>query len=201
MAYEFSQDWFSHNIGKWTEILDKYEPHIVLEIGSFEGRSTAFLIEYLGDKYPISLDVIDTWEGGMEHEGINFQVIEERFNNNVREAVKRAKNEIYFRKHKAKSLEALIDLSLLLDLEEHFDLIYIDGSHEAPYVLSDALLSFNLLRKDGIIIFDDYEWGKELYDPTLSPKLAIDAFLSIYQNYLEVLHKGWQVIIKKTKSL
>ena len=38
----------------------------------------------------------------------------------------------------------------------NFDLIYIDASHYAPDVLSDAVLAFKLLKPGGILIFDDY---------------------------------------------
>ena len=36
------------------------------------------------------------------------------------------------------------------------DLIYIDGSHLAKDVLSDAILSWKLLKPSGVMIFDDY---------------------------------------------
>ena len=43
--------------------------------------------------------------------------------------------------------------------DEFFDIIYIDGNHEPEYVLEDAVLSFRKLKKNGIMIFDDYGWG------------------------------------------
>ena len=41
---------------------------------------------------------------------------------------------------------------------ESFDIIYIDGSHAVNDVLEDAVLSFRLLKPEGILIFDDYRW-------------------------------------------
>lgn len=39
-----------------------------------------------------------------------------------------------------------------------FDLIYIDGSHMALDVYNDLINSFPLLKKNGIIVCDDYLW-------------------------------------------
>ena len=48
---EFSSDWFSHNFGIWSQLLDTHGAEFKegLEIGSFEGRSAVFLLEYLPD--------------------------------------------------------------------------------------------------------------------------------------------------------
>jgi Methyltransferase domain len=81
-----------------------------------------------------------------------------------------------------------------------FDVIYIDGSHVAVDVLIDAVLSWDLLKAGGIMIFDDYEWQEWLGDavPSMSkPKIAIDAFIAVLQPRIEVLYKGWQVVIRK----
>lgn len=66
---------------------------------------------------------------------------------------------------------------------EPFDLIYIDGSHRAADVLIDAVMSFQLLRIGGMMIFDDYIWTMEPQgqeDLLNMPKPAIDAFTSIF---------------------
>ena len=74
--------------------------------------------------------------------------------------------------------------------KELFDLIYIDGSHTAPDVLTDAVLAFQLLRVGGVMIFDDYLWSMEapLYvDPLNMPKPAIDAFTMIFMRKVRVM--------------
>ena len=81
--------------------------------------------------------------------------------------------------------------------EKSADYIYIDGSHLAIDVLSDAVLSWGLLKDDGILIFDDYGWGIHTTDEKQKPKLAIDAFLSAYREHYQVLESGWQVYLKK----
>lgn len=79
----------------------------------------------------------------------------------------------------------------------YLDFVYIDGSHLAKDVMSDAVLSFHLLKVGGIIIFDDYGWGIHTDDVTQKPKLAIDSFLTTYQKYYDVLLTGWQIAIRK----
>lgn len=88
-------------------------------------------------------------------------------------------------------------------LRKHFsdtefaDYIYVDGSHLAIDVLSDAVLSWSLLKVGGILIFDDYGWGIHTNDEKQKPKLAIDAFLSAYTQHYQLLQLNWQVFLKK----
>ncbi len=78
-------------------------------------------------------------------------------------------------------------------------MIYIDGSHVAKDVMADALLSWHLLKPEGFLIFDDYAWD-HYPDPTLTPRLAIDAFLSMFSQDIQVLHKAYQVIVQRHAS-
>lgn len=82
-------------------------------------------------------------------------------------------------------------------IPETVDYVYVDGSHLAIDVLSDAVLSWSLLKVDGILIFDDYGWGAHTTDEKQKPKLAIDAFLSAYTGHYQVIEMGWQVFLKK----
>ena len=76
------------------------------------------------------------------------------------------------------------------------------GSHQAPDVLSDAVLSFSLLREGGVIAFDDYLWAEDMSygrDPLRCPKPAIDAFINIYFRKVEVISAPlYQMYIRKT---
>jgi predicted O-methyltransferase YrrM len=88
---------------------------------------------------------------------------------------------------------------------ERFDLIFIDGSHEAPDVLADAVLAFPLLRVGGTLIFDDYIWSDQVAqkrDPLRMPKPAIDAFVNIYQRKIEFYQRLplWQLYLRKVAS-
>ena len=76
-----------------------------------------------------------------------------------------------------------------------YDFIYIDGDHRNSTVLTDAVLSFNHLKSNGIIAFDDYLWERpKAID---GPKLAIDSFLECFKDKIEILEKDYQVWIRK----
>ena len=85
-----------------------------------------------------------------------------------------------------------------------FDFIYIDGSHQAPDVLYDALLSFRLLRVGGIMVFDDYLWAENIgfeHDPIRCPKPAIDAFTNIYcRKVLTLTQPLYQLYVQKISN-
>jgi hypothetical protein len=90
---------------------------------------------------------------------------------------------------------------VLRDLEwNRYQFIYIDGSHVAKDVLVDAVLSWDLLRAGGIIIFDDYEWNVDRWQEWRCPTIAIDAFLRVFEPHVEVLHKDNQVVVRKKRQ-
>lgn len=71
-----------------------------------------------------------------------------------------------------------------------FDFMYVDGSHQVPDVMLDALLAFKLCKVGGCIAFDDYLWAEDLpqgRDPIRCPKIAIDAFTNIYFRKVRLL--------------
>jgi predicted O-methyltransferase YrrM len=80
-----------------------------------------------------------------------------------------------------------------------YDAIYVDGDHKAMAVLLDAALAWRLLRPGGVMIFDDYLWGRDR-PPSARPRMAIDLFLDAWGPQLEVLHRGYQVAVRKTSS-
>ena len=97
------------------------------------------------------------------------------------------------RKIKNKSEEALQKLAAEGSL---FDLIYIDGDHSRNAVFRDSVLAWPLLRKRGLLIWDDYKLRPN--GPSEErPEHAIDQFLlEREEEYLE-LHRGYQIIVQK----
>jgi predicted O-methyltransferase YrrM len=173
----FTNDWF-----KITGIknFEKYAPKEgnFLEIGCYEGQASLWLME----NTKAMLTVIDTFAGGQDLPAeVNLL---ERFKDNTYEYNDRISIEI------GRSQQRLIRL------DDYFDFIYIDGSHLASDTLEDAVLSFRLLKKGGIMIFDDYTWGRQLPLDQI-PAVGIDAFVMAYVNKLEVLEKNSQLILRK----
>lgn len=201
--YKFTTDWFSRFAPVWTELLKRFPPSRILEIGSYEGRAACFLIQTCAADRQIELHCVDTWEGGVEHDSGAMPEVEQRFDGNVALARAAARHPVDFHKHKSLSSAALVEL-LAQGRQESFDLIYVDGSHQAPDVLSDAVLSFMLLKPGGVLIFDDYLWsmdGAGKQDFYQLPKPAIDAFVNIYQRKLTVVGAPlYQLYVRKLAS-
>lgn len=186
--YQFSVDWFTKYIPIWNPLLDELKPRKILEIGCYEGRSTCHLIERCSKHDAIELVCIDTWEGGFEHRKDLMHAVEQRFDHNIQLAIGQSPNTIQIRKVKKPSLTALAEL--ISSEESLFDLIYIDGSHLAVDVLTDAVLAFQTLRPGGLLIFDDYLWSadpKGQEDVLKCPKEGIDNFVNLFRKQITVL--------------
>lgn len=202
--YHFNSDWFTHNIPSLTAILDYLKPKRILEIGSFEGRSTVFFIEQaLKHQTELEIHCIDSWEGGAEHiDTWNMSKVEQQFNENLTLALTKF-DSVKLHKHRGYSHPQMIQL-LANGFEGYFDYIYIDGSHEAPDVLFDALLAHRLVRVGGIISFDDYLWSPNMPgqdDHYMLVKPAVDHYVNTYQRQLQVIQNlpGYQLHITKLK--
>jgi predicted O-methyltransferase YrrM len=184
-GFSYSIDWFSWAIPGWQSMFSGLSDVAkVLEIGSYEGMSAAWLIENVfraggkGDLY-----CIDTWEGGVEHDPLTMPAVEQRFLHNIALARSRSRSQVDI--HVLKGTSALHLPRLLAEGNAgSFDAVHVDGSHQCPDVLSDMVLSFALLRIGGLMICDDYVWSMEEHgreDLLNQPKLAIDSFVNCYR--------------------
>ena len=166
-------------IDEWVLSLDQYRrPNMdILEIGSAEGQSAIFWLNFFPD---CKLTCIDWFQGSEEHE---FQSdspfvigLESRFDANTAEYGERVRK---LAMHSARGLGQLVEESL------RFDLIYVDGAHERDAVMADTLLCWQMLRTDGIIIWDDYEIDRAEEN---TPKKAVDTFLQWHADELTAFH-------------
>ena len=190
----FTSDWTSHNFPIWSEVLAPLRncPVSILEVGSWEGRSALFFLNYLPDS---RITCIDTFAGSKEqHDDPEWHLAiagaEKRFDDNLVAFGNRVE------KIKSLSVVALPQLGLR---RNRFDLIYIDGSHRAADVYADATLAWGLLKPGGLLIFDDYLWDL-MPDEAERPKLAIDAFMSAYAGEFEIVSHGYQMILRRKRS-
>ena len=203
--YRFTNDWFQNSKAIWDQLIPQINPTKILEIGSYEGASACYLIDKYSESNCIEMHCIDNWEGGLEHKiggeaMTDMSSVEKNFLHNVTISKEHSKSEVSLHIHKGPSDLKLAEM-LASGKKNYFDLIYIDGSHQAPDVLCDAILSFRLLRIGGVIIFDDYLWNEKLpygVDPIRSPKLAIDAFTNIYCRKIKIIpSRLYQLYIQK----
>ena len=184
--YQFTNDWFAWAPEVWKQLIPLLpERKSFLEIGSFEGRSTVWIVENMmeGDG---NITCIDTWEGGEEHGNEDMGTVEERFIHNMQ--LLQSKKACGLSVRMGKSVD---ELAACIAAEEKYDFIYIDGSHQAPDVLTDACMAWPLLKQGGIMVFDDYLWG-ESRDILHRPRLAVDFFVNTFAESLDIVHIGYQ---------
>jgi predicted O-methyltransferase YrrM len=196
VSYQYTNTWFQTTAKNvWDIIIPQINPSKILEIGSYEGASTCYLIDSLSRNKAIEIHCVDSWEGGIEHKtGGNVEAdmsaVEQRFSHNTSLSRSTAINNVDLQCHKGFSDVELAKL-IVAGKQGYFDFIYVDGSHQAPDVLCDAVLSFRLLKVGGFIAFDDYLWSEFVpqgTDPIRCPKIAIDAFTNIYCRKIRVLN-------------
>jgi len=187
--YDFTFDntfrGFIDAIPVWNKILHPFKgkPDIhYLEIGVNQGRSSIWVLENILTDPSARLTGIDIFP-----EGTDFK---ERYLSNLKLSG--------FAK-KATTIEGFSQIELRKLPLNSFDIIYIDGDHRATGVLADAVLSFELLKTGGILIFDDYLWLIQLPED-LRPQVAIDSFFTVYRNSIEVVQRGYQVFVRKLES-
>jgi hypothetical protein len=138
---------------------------------------------------------IDTWEGGSEHTPEDMSGTEDRFHQNITLIRNRFPNRAVV-SLKSTSVEAL---GAAIAHKKQFDFIYIDGSHLSKDVLTDACMSWPLLKDKGFMVFDDYMWRPPGFTLLQRPKIAIDTFINMFEDELIVTHIGYQLIVRKEK--
>jgi predicted O-methyltransferase YrrM len=183
--YEFSEDWFTRSIPLWEHVLAPFRgrPGLsYLEVGVFEGRSALWMLEQVLTDPGSRLTGIDIFPGDLKG----------RYLRNL---------ELSGQAARATTIAGPSQDELRKLPAESFDIIYVDGSHSADDVLADAVLSWELLKVGGVLLLDDYWWvGPENERPfpeELRPGPAIDAFITAYRNEIEILHRAYQVVLRK----
>ena len=189
--YKFDfMDAFTPNINMWLKFfkIKKLDSKNInyLEIGSFEGRSSVFVLENLPNANCFFVDPFENYEeminstGQKEFNKIynNFLFNTKNFKNRIN--IFRETSDIFFEKN-----------------NQNFDLIYVDGSHYGEDVYKDAINSFNCLNKNGYIIFDDFFWF--FFDTVYeNPLGGVFRFLIEKKKNTKVNYVSNQLIIQKT---
>ena len=191
--YQYTRDWFAWAPKVWEQLI----PHLperknFLEIGSFEGRSAVWITQHMMEDGG-ELVCIDTWEGGDEHTPEDMAGTEERFKHNI-DLIMGNFVDRKIQPIKSTSVEAL---GGLIAQKKQFDFIYIDGSHLAKDVLTDACMAWPLLKSKGFMVFDDYLWKPQGFTLLQRPKVAVDAFVNMFEDELNIAHSGYQLIVRK----
>jgi hypothetical protein len=158
-ARHFTVDWFTANIPHWIETFNLTNkiftnPLNVLEIGAFEGMSTCWISDNVLLHPESSIDVIDTFLGSVEHQEKDKDRLLNAYRNNVSLTRNTEKITTF-------AGDSRYYLPLFISQGKKYDIIYVDGGHMPENVIIDGLCAYHLLKDDGVIIFDDYDWSFE----------------------------------------
>ena len=189
---KFTQDWFSHNIPTFQFIMDVLPvKQDFLEIGCFEGRASVWMLQN-GLDPDGKLTCIDTFKGSEEHAvmGLDLNELYKTFDANVKEG--RVADQVV----EAIQATSFEGLAKLISRGDKFDFIYVDGSHTAPDVMTDACMAFGLLKQGGVMLFDDYLW-RDMPGLLHRPKLAVDLFVTLFNEQCDLIMIGYQLAVKK----
>ncbi len=182
----FSNKWFLNNFDIFNFFLpkDKNSKFDYLEVGCFEGLSSFYVLSNYKSVNAFLLDIWDLPNPNSKTLSSNFNLVEKVFDENL--------SEYNFTKIKDDSVTTM---RKLLKQNKLFDFIYIDGSHNGEDILSDAIEAFKILKKDGLIFFDDFLQHDK--NRALQSYEGIEKFLSLYSNYLEIEYFQNNLVIRK----
>jgi len=175
--YEFTWDWFSHQIADWQKYLEPLAGKSglnVLEVGSFEGRSTCWLLDQVLTATDSQITCVDRY----------FQA---RFNLNIDRTGAKAKV--------SKRQGHPLDLLPMLPANA-YDLIHLDAGSLVEQVQQHVLLCWERLKPGGMLVIDDYQL-QTTHAAQFNLKLAIDQALSSIQPEAKIVHQSYQLIIRK----
>lgn len=161
-------------------------PDTIVEIGVYEGGTTFWLSDALTRlNHTYKIYAIDPHAGSEDLDTVNFNIIADNFAHNLAT-------------HNSKCVEHISEFSTqalvsLLSNDVSADFVYVDGDHRASQVLTDLVLSWELLKVGGVMLCDDAtDW--KFTDSTgtsaaqLSPRMAIEMFIQCNWHKLEIVH-------------
>lgn len=157
-----------------------------LEIGTFYGGNICSIMKTYASAANSEVHCVDPWKDYNEYSEYknDQQNIYTKFLANMSKLPHNEIDKLHI--HRGFSSDVILSFPNI-----YFDIIYIDGNHDAQFVLEDAVLSFKKLKSGGYLIFDDYTWD--------GVKKGVHSFLDCYSTLFEspVLIPGIQCIIKK----
>ena len=177
-----TNDYFSmhsYNFFKYLNFLN--ENFNYLEIGTYEGNSAMFV----ANTFPKSkVYCVDNWNKTEEYGDQNFDIVEKNFDYNTSSFnnILKFKNnsDDFFKKNNTL-----------------FEVVYIDGYHRDFQVLKDCRNAWKILKRNGLLICDDYIWN--FYENIKeNPCYSINKFMDEIKNENKVLEVSKsQIFIKK----
>jgi predicted O-methyltransferase YrrM len=196
----YTREW-NHEFVKNTKSINLNNQNLCLEIGSFEGLTSNYIVDNIlsANGKLICVDPLtDNYlveklsDADIEHNNNGWKYFNgqyERFIENTKTNIENNKIELY----RELSSEAFPKLKEMYNGQ--FDFIYVDGDHRDFAVYFDAVNSFELCKQNGLILFDDYLW--EDFSNYKITKDGIDKFINEYHDKIDVVFSDYQLMVRK----
>ena len=188
--YTYGKDWFygselKKNINTYLQD-QSIEPIQILEIGSFEGLSSTFLIDNFLRNPHSRITCIDP-----------FMLYEK--NDHISLIANKQVENFFYNISQSSYPEKVRYLGITSDEffkfnDTKYDFIYIDGMHTHEQIPKDILNSWNSLLINGVIWMDDYLGGDGELQNTFDK--AIDSLPGRHQ----IIYRGYQLAIRKVSD-
>lgn len=184
--YKYSQRWFldSEIQHKLSNFLDNKNENNILEIGCFEGLSSVFFADNFIDNPKSRLTCVDPFLTINDNDHRIFLMNNEEMNFDFNITTCKNVNKI--------TIHKITSDMFFKNNNETYTFIYIDGCHETDFIKRDMENCFNSLETNGIMWMDDYGGGEGY-----QIKNVMDDFLDKYNGQYELIHKGYQLAIRK----
>jgi glycosyltransferase involved in cell wall biosynthesis/predicted O-methyltransferase YrrM/Tfp pilus assembly protein PilF len=156
LEMRFSNDWFRPHEEEWNKRLvhwgQTHNPVSILEIGSYEGRSSCWFLTHLMEHPNSRLTCVDAWlqSNGARTYSEDMEKVFTTFKHNIQATGKAGR--VITRRGNSSAILPTMEA-------ESFDLIYVDGDHSAAGVRADSLEAYRLLKPGGLLLWDDYYWA------------------------------------------
>lgn len=183
--YKFTLNWFESSEIK-NEIHKYINPDAInniLEIGSFEGAFSCYISNTFLDNDLSTLTCVDPFNESDTTSPV-YKSIKTIFINNIllsknwqKIRICQRSSDIFFKNNSHK-----------------YSFIYIDGSHLPEDIINDFNNSLKYIKQYGIIWMDDYG----------SSDIITNLIDSLYENnkeFIEIIHKGYQIGFKVNKNI
>ena len=197
-SYDFNLD--GESFTNLSFLVNKFGiPNTYIEVGVFEGITTVWFSDLVTPHNKnFKLYAVDPHKGSSDMYD-DFTIVQENFLYNINANVH--KNVTHISKH---SHDGLIDL---INQNVKAEIIYVDGDHTASAVLTDLVLSWQLLSVGGVILCDDAttwrftdEHGTEAAQ--MSVRMAVETFIQCNWHKLRPIQlpSGSQTAFLKIKD-
>lgn len=163
------EDWFNFS-EVYRHLVRKCDPAgKIVEVGSWKGRSTAFLLVEAWNKSPkIEIYAVDTWLGSQEHidvDSVKNGTLYDEFMANVKPVSRQL---VPLRMTSIQGSNFFPDQSL--------DSVFIDAAHDYESVRADIAAWLPKVKKGGIIAGHDYMCGWPGVDRAVAEAFHLVAF-------------------------